>query len=192
MRTRYVVAIGLSAALASTSILADNHGYTGTLGLMAGQAEQAISESGVESEKRDGAFGLRASLNITPNLALEAAYLDGGETKDKPGDTLFVSKADMGMLGIKLTGPISRFTSLYARTGVAFWKTDLALDGPQGLFEEDDKGRDLYAGVGLEFWVSSRVALGLEYTYSKLNAKYQGVEIPTRLTHIGATAAVAF
>lgn len=186
------VAAAVALAFASSPAIAEHHGYTGTLGLMAGQAEQSISDEGVRSEKRDGAYGLRASLNITPHLAVEAAYLDAGETKDRPGDTLFVSKADMGMLGIKLSGPITQYASAYARTGLALWQTDLALDGPAGRFEEDDRGQDLYAGVGLEFWVSNRVVLGLEYTYAKLNATYQDVDIPTRLTHIGVTAAVAF
>lgn len=133
---------------------------------------------GLDVDNASG-FSLLAGYQVSPNLALEAAYVDFGSADVEGFGETGEVEADTFSLSARLIAPLSEKASVYARFGMHKWDGEVTVDGFGSI---SDDGSDMLYGAGFSFSAAHNIELGLEFT------KYDDVEIDT----ISAAARLRF
>lgn len=134
-----------------------------------------------ELDKSDLGFEIALGYQISPYLAVEAAYIDLGKAKyeaegvldDGSGPVDTSADVSLGAKGpaLSLIGiwPVSEKVSLDARAGAFFGKSTLGmeieLDDVSSGESESDKKTSVLLGVGASWALSGRMSVRLGYTH---------------------------
>lgn len=103
----------------------------------------------------DNAWSVQGGYHLTPNVAVEAAYVDLGRTADvssrQVGAANLRGKQDTNGVSVSMVGkvPLGRMAA-YGRAGAYRWESESHIEGPGALNKASDKGTDPTVGVGLE------------------------------------------
>ena len=122
-----------------------------------------IYEPGVSVDEKDVFFSIGAGYNFNKMFALEAGYVDLGETKISEPAFAYTAtiSADGFYFGPRLTFEITPQFEAYGRAGVFAWDAEAKdSDG----FSASDDGTDVYFGIGAAYKITNQVSLGAEWT----------------------------
>lgn len=103
---------------------------------------------------------------INQNIAIEAGYIDFGDSEDGIPPVWTLS-AKSFRFGGKFIAPLAGGADIFIQGGLHFWDAEVTEDG-FGTISEDD-GSDLYYGFGGKFGLTPNLGLGLEYTIYNLD-----------------------
>ena len=165
-----------------------------------GHYNQKWSALGESTSESDIGFGIRASYQFSPYVAADVGYFDFGSYSDDYvdgyGDRV-TDKVSSEAIKIGVTGfyPVGDSFRLFGRAGLAFWDAKLDVvehDAPEYSISISDSGNDIYFGVGAEYWVNQRLAVGLEYSYLDIDAAVVGISVSNEVTGIVASIKYAF
>ena len=164
--------LALLLSVAATHTYADNFF---SFEVMVGNTDQETSFGSdlLPTEGDDNSTGVRASYLINENFAAELTYQNYGEISssffygDIFGTLTETVETTALSIGLKGTLPLENGLSITARAGMSRWDYSLEdrfSDIPELVFTLDEKGSDIYYGVGLEYEINSKVFVGLEYS----------------------------
>lgn len=116
-----------------------------------GQSRFDVGEANVAIDDTDTTLGLGFGVELSPNLALEAAYHDFGELK------IAQSGIDVSAFSGALIGQIPLGASLgaYGKLGFDVWEAESSTTSSDG--------NDLFFGLGLSYELNNSAALRLEF-----------------------------
>jgi OOP family OmpA-OmpF porin len=119
-----------------------------------------IDDAGIDFSDSDNATKLFVGWNFTQFFAVQADYVDFGESSGFVAPTVSGTSELQGLapsvVGTLPIGPIE----LFARVGMMFYEVDLNLTGGRLV---DESGEDVVWSAGLGFDVLDRLNLRLEY-----------------------------
>lgn len=156
------------AALASFSKLACADDFYAGLGVSGSRSGHVLHGSGGQSVRTEGESGhlplkLFGAYAFTPNLGLEAGYLDGGslsfDLRVAPGDQLR-GRMHGGYLAARGALALDDHWSLFGKLGVA--RSDLEMRLSSAGQSASTHQRGLYASVGGAYALSPNLSLQLE------------------------------
>jgi OOP family OmpA-OmpF porin len=179
MNASGIALLALALGLAAPAAAQEGGTYLG-VGLGQGSVQDwdsSVIDDGsfasIDAEDSDTGFRLFGGLELTPNFALEAAYVDLGEaTADgdsngccfwAPGPVtakVAVSGFDVGLVG-RL--PVSDTFALFGRFGVLVWEADVTLGDSSLLLSGTDDGNDTFVGLGAEIMAGGSLAVRGDY-----------------------------
>ena len=154
--------------------------------LLVGKADQSTDVNGSKvTDGDDTSLGLRAVFGINKNLDVEVAYQDYGETDDTYvdsfGDTIndkfSTSALNVGLKGI---APFSDKLAFHGRVGLARWDTELKStdsSSPGQTLSLDDNGVDIYYGVGVQYNLTPKLNVGMEYDITEMDVSFSGLAV---------------
>lgn len=133
----------------------------GYIGLTKGQADLELP--GFD----DGdSFSLLAGLQINKNVAIEAAYLDLGESDDDIPPVWTIEADGLTLAGVA-SAPLNDSFSLFGRLGILMWDVSLDEDGFGELASDD--GNDLFIGFGCRLSAAEQLDITLQYDMYELD-----------------------
>ena len=147
---------------ASSAAFADEE-RGATFGLGVGQSRISFDDELLgDLNGDDFAFKIFGSYRFTGNLALEMAYVDGGE----PSDMISGVQVSERVRGIEASAIWSSSTAerfgMFLRAGVMSWDANIELTDGFDTLRTSDDGTDISAGVGA--WLrTGNAQLRLEY-----------------------------
>lgn len=122
----------------------------------------------------DTGLKLFAGYRANENFALEAAYVDLGETTfsgQSNGNGFFwctgpvYSSAEattLSFMGIGMV-PVNPHFSLHGKFGIHMWDADVTVSDACGVFKAEDDGTDLMYGLGATFYAADQFGVRLEW-----------------------------
>lgn len=126
------------------------------------------------TDDTDTAFKLFAGVQLTPNLAIEAAYTrlgtytaqatsDGSGFFYAAGSVNYEAEGSAVSVALKGIAPLNDTVSLYGKLGMARWDVEetLSNNGFPVLSVSDD-GTDPYLALGVAFRLSDQLSLQVE------------------------------
>jgi OOP family OmpA-OmpF porin len=160
--------LALLGLLASTSALAEIQPgfYVG-----AGIGEASVEIDGTGFDDSDTAFKVFGGYNINRNLAVEAAYFDGGTAEETSAGRFVGGSTEISTSGLNLSllgrVPLNDAFSLHARVGIASYDVDSKVFAytPLGQvnFEDSDSNEDISYGLGAAFNLTPSFELRADY-----------------------------
>ena len=111
-------------------------------------------------------FEIMLGNRFNENFAIEASYIDLGESEDGIPPVWTISGSSLG-LGMRVFAPVTDQVELTGRIGIHSWELQLDEDGYGTLFEDD--GTDLFYGFGVNFGLTPNLGLGAHYTIYDLD-----------------------
>jgi OOP family OmpA-OmpF porin len=166
------------AALAPTATAADNGFYLGG-GLS--NTNFDVDVDGVSDDFDDNGFKVIAGFRPLDWLAFEANYIDLGGT-DEDGLSIDSSALTASALVLAEVGIVD----LYARVGMANWKTDFSVDG---VGSADDDGWEPTYGVGVGVHFGS---IGVRAEYERFSTEALDDQIDTDVDTISVSVTYTF
>jgi len=137
--------IGASAGATDSSVGRNN--LTDPSVCQAANANCSVDET-------DQAWSVQGGYHFTPNVAVEAAYVDLGRTADvssRQVGAYLRGKQDTSGVSVSMVGKVPLGSMVgYGRAGVYRWESESHIEGPGALNKASDKGTDPTVGVGLE------------------------------------------
>lgn len=144
-------------------------------------------ESNSQLQNQDGQYGsfFSGGYRVTPYMALEIDGLYSSQKMDTPptipnsaGRTQLHSAGVGGV--VKFILPLDR-VELYAGGGLGVYTSQLRVDAlPDDIQQEDTNNIGYQALVGVDFFVSRYISVGVEYRKFKLDADF-GATIPGKI-----------
>ena len=144
-------------------------------------------ESNSQLQNQDGQYGsfFSGGYRVTPYMALEIDGLYSSQKMDTPptipnsaGRTQLHSAGVGGV--VKFILPLDR-VELYAGGGLGVYSSQLRVDAlPDDIQQEDTNNIGYQALVGVDFFVSRYISVGVEYRKFKLDADF-GATIPGKI-----------
>ena len=166
----FLVSFGL--ATGSISAWAQNAYF----GLGFGQASLDIAPCGFDisctSDESDTAIKVFGGVKFNPNLAVEAAFIYGGEYSQSGTDSsLGTATANIEVRGINLAVlgflPVSERFSLQGKVGLFIWDMDVTVRSitfaPFGYSSFPESGTDPMFGIGGTINISKQIGILVEY-----------------------------
>lgn len=111
-------------------------------------------------------FSLGAGYSLNKNFALEASYIDFGESDDGIPPVWTLS-ADAVVLSVVGKIPFNPIVSGYAKLGFAAWDAEVEEDGFGQIFSDD--GTDITYGLGILFNTAGQVLGFIQYQSYELD-----------------------
>jgi opacity protein-like surface antigen len=119
--------------------------------------------------------GYRAS----PNVAVEATAMHWGQDFTTPGTITLpgaAARTDLRTFGVggqvKFFLPLDRL-DLFAGAGLGLYTTNLKVKGSSSEIDENDTDLGIQGLLGVDVFVSSRISVGLEYRWLRLDANFE-------------------
>jgi OmpA-OmpF porin, OOP family len=144
-------------------------------------------------------FGFRGAYRFNPNVSVELSYQHYGSYDDSWEDAIgrvdesFETSAFMA--GLKVSLPLEAGYSLIGRIGASRWSFELEeIDSefPDDIFIFDDKGTDLYYGVGIQLDITQDLFIGVEYTATHMGVVIDNFAVDHRTRNISASLGFRF
>ena len=176
---KQVIATILGAALALPLIAQAQSSY---LGANVGRAEQKVSGNGFSSFKdNDAGFKLYGGHEFTPNLGVEAGYVNFGEAEKSSGPFNISSKPHSLYLAGTGTLPLSEQISLFGKVGVSVNRTKL-----NGTFNDgSERNTTALLGIGASYQFMPKMSVVAEYeNFGKVRDE-SGSEVKADLASVG-------
>lgn len=105
-------------------------------------------------------FELMIGTDITPNVSVEASYVDFGRPNDGI-PPVWRYDADSLAFGGLLTAPLSPELDVFFKLGLHMWDLSVSEDGFGTFFT--DEGTDIFYGFGARFELNSQFSIGGRY-----------------------------
>lgn len=137
------------------------------IGVGAGQSKATEASLGLEAT--DTAYKGFIGYRFNPSLAIEAAYIDGGDF-----NASYVSQSTTAVSASLLGGfPMGSHANLYAKVGALHWYADTTMVIPwypygAYIITETTTGTDLLWGAGLQAR-AGRIGFRAEYERSEID-----------------------
>ena len=145
------------------------------IGFSAGQADvdesmviPGLIDPGGRVDGKDGAFKLFGGYQLSPNFALEAAFVDLGDVSYSgsfAGATVSGGRIQNSGLNLSAVGvvPLGQSFVLFGKLGMFLWYSE-ATDVTGGFaFRSEEDGADLSVGLGASVAIGQRVSLRAEW-----------------------------
>lgn len=169
MRQRTVLnGLALLGLLASATALAQTESgfYVG-----AGIGSATVETEDLGFDDSSTAFKVFGGYNISRHFAVEAAYFDGGESKDELAGMSFVGSTKVSTSGVNLAAlgrlPVNDDFSVYGRLGLVSYDvdTDIRINSRFGssVTKQSLSEEEVFFGVGAAFDISRSFGLRAEY-----------------------------
>ena len=133
-----------------------------------GLLDTTISMDDTDGDIGTNGFKVFGAYRFSRNVAVELAYMDGGEERQSDG----VFSAELGtnalQASVLATWPIGDTFALYGRLGLMDWDVDVSISDGVDTFSGTDSGNDLSYGLGAQLSFS-RAQLRLEYEMAEMN-----------------------
>lgn len=126
------------------------------------------STLGFKFDGSDTAGKIFAGYQFNRYVAVEAAYIDGGEPDDTILGIQVKAKADGGQGSVIGMLPIGEVVSLYARAGVLVWNVKLRATDGFTVVEDKEDGSDFMWGGGINIKITPHLHARAEYEYADL------------------------
>lgn len=181
MKKHMIAVLGIFIFCSSTQAGADIYGE-----FMLGSAEQKEEfDSLPEISGSDISLGVRFGWRFLTNLSAEVSYEDYGDAEDSVRSfdtTLNTSSIGLGLKGIY---EFKNGIAIVGRVGVSSWKYDYRDKYSDGDIDTaDDKGEDLYYGVGVEYGITERFYLGISYSLMPHEVSPNGIKYDREITNM--------
>ena len=160
-------AILVISCMLSASALAQQPPYYAGAGIGQSYVEEDNIIGGADFDDEDFGFKVFGGIRLHENFAVEAAYLDFGETDDDSAG-LFDIEVELYALALYGVGilPLSEQFELFAKLGVAYWDADadgIIIFSGITFPVDDDDGVDLAYGIGASYAFTDQFAVRVEY-----------------------------
>lgn len=155
------VALGAASAFAQDSGLTGLTGFT-VGGSVGGSHWKGGDVNGLATDKSDTGLKVYGGYNFTPNIGLEAGYVNLGRFNGPNGNL----KADGLYLDAVGTVPLGYNISALGRVGV--FEGRLRSDGTN--FSDRDHGTNVKVGLGLQYDVTRNIAVRTEWERYRFDA----------------------
>jgi OOP family OmpA-OmpF porin len=124
--------------------------------------DSVSAEAGATCDDDPYGYKIFAGAKLSPNVALEAAYMDFGEataSSSVSNRTLSVEGFNFSVLGIK---PLSKSFEVFIKGGLLFWEGETVKTGTvNSTISVNDS--DINFGFGANFNVNEKLALRAEF-----------------------------
>ncbi len=124
--------------------------------------DSVSAEAGATCDDDPYGYKIFAGARLSPNYALEAAYMDFGEataSSSVSNRTLQVKGLNFSVLGIK---PLSKSFEIFIKGGLLFWEGETVKTGTtNSTITVDDS--DINYGFGANYNVNEKLALRAEF-----------------------------
>lgn len=152
----------VAALLAASGTAAADDNSGAYFGLGAGRLNYQIDEVGVDDDATT--WNLFAGWRFNPYLAIEAAYIDGGDIEQRYGDVAKVElHAEIAQFSVLPSYWFTPAWGVYGRASYNDWHAHADAFGPLGEASNHGSGNDTSWGLGLQ-GLYDRALWRVEYT----------------------------
>jgi len=155
----------LPAALAFTTLSARADGAGSsttaerTTGLFLGGHYGRFSNDSETFDEDNDFYDVVIGGLITPYVGIEAGYSDFGKLEGDFAEADLTGYSVAGLLRL----PVGNAVGLYAKAGQFWWRSDINVEVAGQRYATDITGNEPFYGVGMDFFVTDRFAIDVEY-----------------------------
>ena len=145
--------------------------------------DSVSGEAGATCDDDPYGYKIFAGTKLSPNLALEAAYMDFGEAKASSSvsnRTLEAQGLNFSVLGIK---PLSKSFDIFIKGGLLFWEGETVNTDTGGIVSVNDS--DINYGLGAHFNVNEKLAFRGEFERFHNLSYESSIESPVSYLSLG-------
>jgi len=127
-----------------------------------------------DTDAYNSLVGIRGSYSMNKHLAFEVSYLDYGENESSyyDGGDKVNSKISTKAFGSGVKGSVylQHGISAFGRTGISGWnEVENNVTSVGESYRVEDRGIDIYYGVGLLYKINTKSYVNVEYTIMNYN-----------------------
>lgn len=130
-----------------------------TTGLFLGGHYGRFSNDSETFDKDNDFYDVVIGGLITPYVGIEGGYSDFGKLEGDFAEADLTGYSVAGLLRL----PIGNAVGLYAKAGQFWWRSDINVEVLGQRYATDITGNEPFYGVGMDFFVTDRFAIDVEY-----------------------------